>query len=56
MSFVVVVGVGGEVGDRMYAVIDGILISSIVVYVDRYAAEGRDFGGEFGEARVVLPK
>lgn len=37
-----------------YAIIDDMLVSCIVVDVDRDAAEGGDFGGEFGEAVVVL--
>ena len=45
-------GKGGE----LYAVVDGILAAGVVVDIDCHAAEGRDFGGEFGEARVVLPE
>ncbi len=48
-------GGGGLVGgEGTYAVIDHVLIASIVVDVDGDAAEGGDFGGEFGEAGVVL--
>lgn len=38
----------------MYAVVDHMLVSSVVVDVDCDAAEGGDFGGELGEAGVVL--
>lgn len=37
-----------------YAIVDDMLVSCIVVDVDRDAAEGGDFGREFGEAGVVL--
>lgn len=37
-----------------YAVIDDVLAPGIVVDVDCDSAEGGDFGGEFGEAGVVL--
>lgn len=39
---------------RTYAVVDDVLVSSVVVDVDGDAAKGGDFGGEFGEAGVVL--
>lgn len=56
-------GLGGEYGKILwgrrrvcaYTVIDDMLISGVVVYIDRHAAEGRHFGGEFGETGVVLP-
>lgn len=41
-------------GGRAYAVINDVLVARIVVDVDCDAAEGGDFGGEFGEAGVVL--
>lgn len=37
-----------------YRVVNDILGSRIVVNVDGHAAQGRDFGGELVEARVVL--
>lgn len=37
-----------------YAVVYYMLVSSVVIDVDCHAAEGGDFGGEFGEAGVVL--
>lgn len=37
-----------------YAILDNILTSGIVVYVDCYAAQGGDLGGELGKSRVVL--
>lgn len=49
-----VVGREGRGKDRAYAVVDYMLVSSVVVDVDCDAAEGGDFGGEFGEAGVVL--
>jgi len=44
----------GESERRTYAIIDDALVASIVVDVYCDAAEGGDFGGEFGEAGVVL--
>ena len=41
-------------GGKTYAVVDDVLVSRIVVDVDCDAAEGGDFGGELGEAAVVL--
>jgi len=43
---------GGE--GRRYAVLDDILAARVVVDVDGDAAQGGDFGGELGEAGVVL--
>jgi len=44
-----------EKGERgTYRVVDDILTSGIVIYVYGDAAEGGDFGGELGEAVVVL--
>lgn len=37
-----------------YAVVDDMLVPCIVVDVDCDTAEGGDFGGELGEAGVVL--
>jgi hypothetical protein len=45
-------GLEGEV--CMYRRINNALVARIVVDVDCDAAEGRDFGGEFVEAGVVL--
>ncbi len=41
-------------GEGTYAVVDHVLVAGIVVDVDCDAAESGDFGGEFGEAGVVL--
>lgn len=41
-------------GGEAYAVVDDVLVSCIVVNVDCDAAKGGDFGGELGEAAVVL--
>jgi hypothetical protein len=38
----------------MYRGVDNALVARIVVNVDCDAAQGRDFGGEFVEAGVVL--
>lgn len=38
-----------------YSAVDDMLVARVVVDVDCYAAQGRDFGREFVEARVVLP-
>ena len=43
-----------KVEERTYAIVDHMLVSSVVVDVDCDAAEGGNFGGEFGEAGVVL--
>jgi len=44
-----------EKGERgTYRVVDDILTAGIVIYVYGDAAEGGDFGGELGEAVVVL--
>jgi len=45
---------GGEGEEEPYAVVDDMLIARVVVDVYRDAAEGGYFGGELGEARVVL--
>lgn len=45
---------GSREEGRRYAVLDDILAARVVVDVDRDAAQRRDFGGEFGEAGVVL--
>lgn len=37
-----------------YGAVDDMLVACTVVYVYCYAAQRRDFGGEFIEARVVL--
>lgn len=37
-----------------YAIIDHVLVSRIVIYVDGHAAQRGDFGGEFRETGVVL--
>ena len=39
---------------RAHAIINDMLVARAVVNVDRDAAQGRDFGGEGGEAGVVL--
>jgi hypothetical protein len=39
---------------RTYSAVNDMLIPCIIVDVYCHAAEGRDFGGEFVEARVVL--
>lgn len=41
-------------GEDIVAVVKDVLITGVVVDVDCDAAEGGDFGGEFGEAGVVL--
>ena len=45
---------GKEKGRGIYGVIQDILVAGVVVDVYRDAAEGGDFGGEFGEEVVVL--
>lgn len=40
---------------RKYAIIDDILAAGIIVDVDGHPAQSRDFGGERGELRIVLP-
>lgn len=47
-------GKHGERGRTAYAIINDILRAGIVVDIDGDAAEGGDFGGEVGEAGVVL--
>ena len=37
-----------------YSIINNMLIPCIIVNINRHAAQRRDFGGEFVEARVVL--
>ena len=44
----------GERGKAAYAVVDDVLVPRVVVDVDCDAAEGGYFGGEFGEAGIVL--
>ena len=50
---------GGEGKEKWkgeaYAVVNDILAAGVVVDIDCHATEGRDLGGEFGEAGVVLP-
>jgi len=41
-------------GGKRYAVLDDILAARVVVDVDGDAAQGGDFGGELGEAGLVL--
>ena len=48
--------VGRRGKGEAYAVVNDILAAGVVVDIDCHATEGRDFGGEFGEARVVLPE
>ena len=43
-----------DLGGLAYAVVNDILAPRIIVDVDCHAAQGRDFGGEFIETRVVL--
>jgi hypothetical protein len=45
---------GGRGGGKRYAVLDDILAARVVVDVDCDAAQCGDFGGELGEAGVVL--
>lgn len=46
----------GEDWDRdTYGVVQHPLVARVVVDVDRHAAQGRDFGGQLVQARVVLP-
>ena len=49
-----VVGKERRVEERTYAVFNHMLVSSVVVDIDSDAAEGGNFGGEFGEAGVIL--
>jgi len=44
----------GRGGGKKYAVLDDILAARVVVDVDCDAAQCGDFGGELGEAGVVL--
>lgn len=45
-------GAGTEL--RLYTAINNILISRIVVDVDRHTSKGGDFGRELGEAGIIL--
>lgn len=45
---------GGRGGGKRYAVLDDILAARVVIDVDCDAAQCGDFGGELGEAGVVL--
>lgn len=49
-------GGGGDCGKlQAYRVVQHPLVARVVVNVDRHAAQGRDFGGQLVQARVVLP-
>jgi hypothetical protein len=39
-----------------YRVLDHILITGLVVNIDRYRSQGGDLGGERVEERIVLPE
>lgn len=43
-----------QLQDNSYCVINDILRTGIIVDVDSDASQGRDFSGEFVEARIIL--